>query len=208
MTQTVWITRHGNRQDFFQPEWFNTAERPYDPPLAEDGIAQAKLLGKRLQSEQIHHIFCSPFLRTVQTAFEVAEILDLPIALESGLGEWLHPEWMPGMPVRMPLEQLMQLYPRIDPTYESLIQPTYPETEADVLKRTGKVSQTLSQRFPNQNLLLVSHGVAVQGAAWGLVSDFPPITAKFCCLIKVERSLQEWQLELDGDVSHLKVMNK
>jgi hypothetical protein len=41
MTQIVWIARHGNRLDFVNPEWFNTAERPYDPPLSEDGIEQA-----------------------------------------------------------------------------------------------------------------------------------------------------------------------
>ncbi|HEY9813715.1 MAG TPA: histidine phosphatase family protein, partial [Candidatus Sericytochromatia bacterium] len=25
MPQTVWIARHGNRLDFVNPEWFNTA---------------------------------------------------------------------------------------------------------------------------------------------------------------------------------------
>ncbi|MGK7892391.1 MAG: histidine phosphatase family protein, partial [Xenococcus sp. (in: cyanobacteria)] len=37
MKQTVWIARHGNRLDFVNPEWFNTATRRYDPPLSEDG---------------------------------------------------------------------------------------------------------------------------------------------------------------------------
>lgn len=52
MTQIVWIARHGNRLDFVNPEWFNTAERPYDPPLSEDGIVQAKQLGQRLVGEK------------------------------------------------------------------------------------------------------------------------------------------------------------
>jgi len=41
-------------------------------------------LGQR-QREGIAHIFASPFLRTVQTANQIAEALDLPIKLESGL---------------------------------------------------------------------------------------------------------------------------
>ncbi|HEY9706683.1 MAG TPA: histidine phosphatase family protein, partial [Oculatellaceae cyanobacterium] len=94
MTQTVWIARHGNRLDFVNPEWFNTAERPYDPPLSEDGLIQAKQLGQRLVGEGIIHIFASPFLRTVQTANQVADALDLPIKLEFGLCEWLNPAWM------------------------------------------------------------------------------------------------------------------
>jgi len=40
-------------------------------------------LGQRLKREDIAHIFASPFLRTVQTANQVAEALDLPIKLES-----------------------------------------------------------------------------------------------------------------------------
>jgi broad specificity phosphatase PhoE len=203
MSQNIWITRHGNRLDFIKPEWFNTAARPYDPPLAEDGILQAQALGKRLKEEQISQIFCSPFLRTVQTAFEVAQILSLSIQLEPGLGEWLHPEWMPKMPERTSMAELVAQYPLINSDYQPLILPNYPETEADLMERTGRVSQVLSDRYPDQNILLVSHAVAVQGAAWGLVKGNPMIAAKFCCLIKAVRSPQGWELELAGDTSHL-----
>ena len=47
--QTVWIARHGNRIDFVNPEWFNTAKRPYDPHLSDDGILQAQKLANRLR---------------------------------------------------------------------------------------------------------------------------------------------------------------
>ena len=106
MNQTIWIARHGNRLDFVNPEWFNTAERPYDPPLSPDGIVQAQELGQRLVGERIRHIFASPFLRTVQTADRVAQILDLPIKIESGLGEWLNPDWMKSDPERLSIAVL------------------------------------------------------------------------------------------------------
>ena len=85
MTQIVWIARHANRLDFVNPEWFLTAERPFDPPISEDGKVQAQQLARRLKGENISHIFASPFLRTVQTANYVAEALSLSINLESGL---------------------------------------------------------------------------------------------------------------------------
>jgi broad specificity phosphatase PhoE len=84
MTQIVWIARHANRLDFVNPDWFLTAERRYDPPLSDDGMIQAQQLAKRLNHEKIKHIFASPFLRTVQTANAVAEVLNLPIKLETG----------------------------------------------------------------------------------------------------------------------------
>lgn len=42
-----------------------------------------------LQDEKIHHIYSSPFLRTVQTAHEVAEIIHVPVKIEYGLSEGL-----------------------------------------------------------------------------------------------------------------------
>ncbi|YAI82502.1 MAG: histidine phosphatase family protein [cyanobacterium endosymbiont of Rhopalodia sterrenbergii] len=200
--QTVWIARHGNRLDFVTPEWFNTAEHPYDPPLSEDGIIQAQQLGKRLKSENIVHIFASPFLRTIQTAHQIAEILDLEIKLEAGLGEWHNPEWMREHPVTHSPDYLNKEYPRINWHYSSKFVPQYPETETKVMQRTGEIIKQLIAEFP-EDILLVCHGISVLGTTWGLVEGNPKIRATFCCLVKVVYEDDCWQLELNGDTSHL-----
>lgn len=202
MPQIVWIARHGNRLDFVNPEWFNTAERPYDPPLSEDGIVQARQLGQRLLGESIAHIFASPFLRTVQTASMVADALDLPIKLESGLSEWLNPAWMKNEPERLPLEVLQERFPRIDPSYTSRAIARYPETSDQVLDRTSKTVRHLVAEF-SQDILLVGHGASVVGATHGLVGGTPEVNAALCCLVKVVRQGQDWVMELNGDTSHL-----
>lgn len=202
MSQTVWIARHGNRLDFVNPEWFNTAKRPYDPPLSEDGIEQAKQLGQRLVGEGLVHIFASPFLRTVQTANEVANILDLPIKLESGLSEWLNPAWMSTEPERLPLEVLQEHFPRIDRSYTSRVVVHYPETNEMVLQRTAQTVQRLTAEFP-EDMLLVGHGASVVGCTQGLVGGMPEVKASLCCLVKLLRQSQEWVMELNGDTSHL-----
>lgn len=202
MSQTVWISRHGNRLDFVNPEWFNTAERPYDPPLSEDGIEQARQLGQRLVGEGITHIFVSPFLRTVQTANEVANILDLPMKLESGLSEWLNPAWMPTEPERLPLDVLKERFPRIDPSYTSRVTAHYPETNEMVLQRTALTAQRLTAEF-SEDILLVGHGASVVGCTEGLVGGTPEVNATFCCLVKLVRQKQGWVMELNGDTSHL-----
>ena len=200
--QTVWIARHGNRLDFVNPEWFNTAERRYDPPLSEDGCIQARELGTRLKQENISHIFSSPFLRTVQTANEVAEILDLPIELEAGLSEWHNPYWMSEKPEIHPRELLEKKYPRIDWNYNSRLIPTYPESEEEVNQRTGEVARKLVAEF-SDDILLVGHGASVVGATVGLIGGNPTINASLCCLVKVVRNGHAWEMELNGDTSHL-----
>lgn len=204
MSQTIWIARHANRLDFVNPDWFNTAERRYDPPLSDDGMVQASQLAQRLKQEKITAIFASPFLRTVQTANQVAEVLDLPIKLESGLSEWLNPEWMSENPERMAIAQLISLFPRIDPNYTSRVIAQYPETEEIAFARSGETARKLAAQF-GEEILLVGHGASVLGATMGLVGEIvkTEIKASLCCLIKVTRQEPKWVLELKGDTSHL-----
>ena len=202
MKRTVWIARHGNRFDFVYPEWFNTAERRYDPPLSEDGLLQAHKLGKRLQSQNINHIFSSPFLRAIQTAHQIADILDLPIKLEAGLSEWFNPNWMSETPQTHPRELLEAKYHRIDWDYGSYLHPQYPETEAEVNYRTGKTARWLVDNFPD-NLLLVGHSASVVGATQTLIPNTPIFKTPVGSLVKLVRNKQVWQLELAGDISHL-----
>lgn len=216
MTQTIWIARHGNRLDFAKPEWFLTAERPYDPPLFDgedsyqpNGFKQATQLGQRLKGEKIAHIFASPFLRTVQTANQVAKILDLPIKVESGLSEWLNPAWMPSMPEKLSLEALHRLYPRIDLSYTSRVAAEFPETGEKALARSGETAKRLAAEFP-EDILLVGHGASVIGAAMGIlgVTAEPEINETLCCLVKIVRYEREWVMELNGDTSHLSETEK
>jgi broad specificity phosphatase PhoE len=205
MSQIVWIARHANRLDFVNPDWFLTAERRYDPPLSEDGFEQAKLLARRLKHEKITHIFASPFLRTVQTANAVAEVLDLPIKLETGLSEWLNPAWMTEEPERLSTPALVELFPRIDTSYTPQIAAKYPETHEQVRARSGQTARCLASDYFPHDILLVAHGASVLGGAMGLVGDIAKteVKASLCSLVKVVRREPEWLLELKGDTSHL-----
>ncbi|BAY14557.1 phosphoglycerate/bisphosphoglycerate mutase [Nostoc sp. HK-01] len=205
MSQIVWIARHANRLDFVNPDWFLTAERRYDPPLSDDGFVQAKQLAQRLKTEKITHIFASPFLRTVQTANAVAETLDLSIKLETGLSEWLNPEWMTEEPERLSVPALKELFPRIDPSYTPRIAAKYPETHEQVRARSGQTARCLAAEFFPEHILLVAHGASVLGAAMGLVGEVAKteVKASLCSLVKVVLQGPEWLLELKGDTAHL-----
>ncbi len=109
--RTVIITRHGNRQDFIFPDWQKSARWPDDPPLSADGIVQAEELAKRLKSEEIEHIFSSPFLRTIETASQAARVLDLDVKIEYGLREWLNIGWFEEKPRLMPILEKIKAFP-------------------------------------------------------------------------------------------------
>ncbi|MDF5719871.1 MAG: histidine phosphatase family protein [Rhizonema sp. PD37] len=205
MSQIVWIARHANRLDFVNPDWFLTAERRYDSPLSEDGFVQAKQLANRLKGEKISHIFASPFLRTVQTANAVAEVLDLPIKLETGLSEWLNITWMTEEPVKLSTSAIAKLFPRVDRSYTPCVAANYPETYQQMQERSGQTARCLVTEFSPENILLVGHGASVLGATIGLVGEIArtQVKASLCSLVKVVRQHPEWLLELKGDTSHL-----
>ena len=47
--QSIFIIRHGERLDNVDYEWVMKAERPYDPPLTEDGSREALVAGERFK---------------------------------------------------------------------------------------------------------------------------------------------------------------
>lgn len=223
MEQSIWLVRHGHRQDFAHPEWFETALHRYDPPLSEQGFKQVKKLAQRLAKEKIDHIFCSPFLRAIQTAYPMAKALNLPIKLEKGLGEWLNPEWMTEYPKTEIEENSLNFLAlwqtqespsfqgrlreekndnRIDWDYQSLVLPVYPETEAEMMARTVKTMESLLEQFTG-NLLLVGHAVTVKVGANSLLGENVILTVPVASLSKLVYEQGQWQLKLSTDTSFL-----
>jgi broad specificity phosphatase PhoE len=195
--QTIWLCRHGNRIDFVDPSW-----KGDDPPLSADGIIQAQETGLRLQGEGIQYIFTSPFLRTIETAHYIAEALDLPIKIEHGASEWLNPEWFSERPAHIPLDALLQRFPRVDGRHKSVVMSAYPEGAEEAFVRAGEASRMLSDTFSG-DLLIIGHGHSVTGMAKGFMEAACQISSGLCALVKVVRQSGRTALELNGDVSHL-----
>ena len=77
------LIRHGQSTN-------NEGKRPRvaDPPLTDIGVEQARWVGESLKDEGITRLYCSPMLRTLQTAQAISEIIDLPPHVFVGLHEW------------------------------------------------------------------------------------------------------------------------
>lgn len=86
---TIYLVRHGKIQ---LPDTKRRFVGQIDPPLSEEGIRQAGVLGGWLQNVHFNAIFCSDLHRTCQTAQIIAAGRKTPVCLkglrEIHLGEW------------------------------------------------------------------------------------------------------------------------
>ncbi|MGK7928973.1 MAG: histidine phosphatase family protein [Spirulina sp.] len=203
MKQTIWIARHGNREDFIDPNWLYMAGQPFNPGLSPDGREQARALGQRLRGENIRHIFVSPFLRTVETANAVAEAIALPIKLEAGLSEFLSLSFISLTPEILPVAALAKDFPRIDLTYTSRVAVRYPEPEGVMRARSRQTIRKLAAEFP-ENFLIVTHSDPIACMAQELLQNKTKIRRPLCGVVKLVGEGDRWEMELNGDISHLK----
>ncbi len=201
--RTIWIARHGNREDFVDPGWVKRADRPFDPGLSPDGQEQARQLADRLAGENISRIYSSPYLRTVETAHAVAERLGLPVYLEPGFGEWLNPTYFPAAPQLLSVETLRRRFPRVSNEHEAVEHPVYPESERDVAARSARVSDRLIERTGDESILLVGHGATVTFSIRYLAPNAEPFSARLCSITKIVINGRRRELALRGDISHL-----
>ncbi len=73
---TIYLIRHGQK-------FPNSG----DPSLTEVGVGQAKETGEYLKQFPISRIISSPFKRTIETAIQIAGVLNLEFSLDDGLAE-------------------------------------------------------------------------------------------------------------------------
>lgn len=184
--QNVIVMRHGDRMDNFVPTWVTTAERPWDPPLVDAGKVRAFNVGKDFRTQlgfPIHRVFVSPFLRCIQTASEVISALcssqdslsfdpsKVKVSIEYGLCEMLNreairPECAPkDGDFRFNISELEAMLPAgtVDHTIEMIYRemPRWQETVLGSRGRYEHVIQALADKYPGENLLLVTHGEGV-----------------------------------------------
>ncbi|WP_263787504.1 histidine phosphatase family protein [Salinibacter grassmerensis] len=203
--QTLWLARHANRQDFADPDWAATADWPDDPGLSPDGVQQAKRLGRRVDALNVDRIIASPYLRTVQTAHHIAETTGHDVLLEPGLGEWVNDDWFDGLPDTRPPAALADQFGSVRPfSGPPCREPTYPESRHRALARLGATGTCLADRHADETLLLVGHGITVQGVLHGLLgADVPDPGCPLASLTKAERRDDTWSIFLRNDTTHL-----
>ncbi|KAJ0246581.1 Phosphoglycerate mutase family protein [Hirschfeldia incana] len=222
--QHVFVMSHGDRLDNFDPLWAETAARPWDPPLILKGMVRAFRTGQSILSQTgfpIHRIFVSPFLRCVQTASKVVGAFSLSaprhlpsvdksnlvkVAIEYGLCEMMNsvatlPEVSPkDGKFDFNISDLEALFPEgvvdhnVDPIYREM--PEWEETKEDCRERYVKVVNTLADKYPTENLLLITHGGGLETTFSAFYKDTTVHEVDYCAYVELRREV----LSKDGDV--------
>jgi len=104
----VILVRHGASKAAVRGEPFALVGGHADPPLAPEGVEQARLVGARLRHDRIDRLFVTPLQRTRDTAAPLASHTGLePESVEDlrevYLGKWEHGEFRIRMAERDPI---------------------------------------------------------------------------------------------------------
>lgn len=215
MTSTVvYFCRHGIREDWGNREWKRTALRPHDPQLSPEGEMQAQALAAEFikinDYHPIHHILCSPLLRTLQTANAIAQALDLSIKIEYGAMEWSTNQ----MITPLSIEELANKFPRVDVTYFStLLTLPGPESKQKIHERCQESIQNILTRFRGSNIIIITHAAPLICLVRGLAHD-PKMLVRTgtCSVTKLSSNMsssgdneapEDWMVEMNGYCGHL-----
>ncbi|MGH2625947.1 MAG: histidine phosphatase family protein [Anaerolineales bacterium] len=154
MTELV-LVRHGetdwNIQGRFQGQ--------SDPPLNERGLAQARTLALELAGEEVAAVYTSDLQRARQTAEILAEALGAPLRADLRLRE-IHQGVWEGMV----MDDIRRRYPEefaqraADPLAST---PPGGESVRRVQQRALGVVSEISARHPDEEVVVVSHGLVL-----------------------------------------------
>ncbi|CDW74263.1 UNKNOWN [Stylonychia lemnae] len=217
----VLFIRHGQRADL-HPEKEVEYDIPYDPPLTDTGFQQAKETGEHLKEYIRNNKFdkiileVSPFLRTIQTATEIAKALELnDMKLNYHYREWLDASFYTQNPLEILNVRIMskdeiqeKISQGIDYNHEDIphdIKDFFPENKSDCKKRTQNLIEKFKTQYQNHDErvlhLIVSHGFIVESFAIlnGGKQKFP----EYCSISGIEISGEDVNLLFDGNSDHV-----
>lgn len=155
----IYLIRHGLRVD----KIINSYKGDPNPPLHHSGIQP--LMGYNIPN--LDAIFCSPFLRCVQTSHYLNRC-DAPIFIEYGLSETLKQKWFEKcncdpLTTLQTKDELKKHYYNVDLHYQTKITQRFPESRRDSRRRAKRFMESLKKtEYWNKNILLVGHGYSIK----------------------------------------------
>lgn len=161
------LLRHGQIKANRQCRWHGST----DSKLTWRGRLQARQTARHLQQNnvKIHKIVSSPLMRCQATAGYVATTYDMPVDTESRISEMSIGEWE-GLPFNK-LQKEHELFSKLNNDRD--YQPPGGESLNQVADRVTAAFIDLDSNYREQNILVVSHGVALAVDLATLVEGSP-----------------------------------
>lgn len=152
LTTRIIYVRHG-KTDF--PTNRIYCDDREDPPLNDDGLAQARAAGELLDSQAVDVIYTSPSSRTRMTADAIAQMVESPVIQDANLRERRFGLW-DGLYFTEIAEQYADAYQlwRQDPVHYT---PEGGETIDDLLGRVTSAVAGMIDEYRGKTIVVVSH---------------------------------------------------
>jgi len=147
----LFLVRHGATQLSAEDRFAGAI----NPELSDEGKFQAQHLAERLADDQITAVYCSPLIRTVQTATILAKPHRLEPISADGLREIDHGHWE-----GMRRSEVEENYPEEYSAWNEdpyTFAPIGGEAGVNVIARALPVIRTIVLKHQGKNVLVVSH---------------------------------------------------
>ncbi|XP_037086318.1 protein UBASH3A homolog [Pollicipes pollicipes] len=235
----VWVARHGERVDFTYGSWIpfcfdeggNYVQKDLnmpvtlrtrsdgpkgfakDSPVTQVGRVQARLTGEAMKRHnvQVHHVYCSPSLRCVETAYFILAGMgmqhQLPLRIEPGLFEWL--VWYSdGLPSFLSVSELQSWGFNVDAGYRPLVTVEElrdrKESCEQYYQRNHFVTQHALRTAASGNILLVGHAATLDTCTRQQTGHQPRSAVElraflgkipYCSILAMEETSGGWELK-------------
>ncbi|KJE94406.1 hypothetical protein CAOG_05049 [Capsaspora owczarzaki ATCC 30864] len=219
MPRTIYIVRHAERLDLVDATWIPAAARPWDPPVSEHGLRQARHTGSRLARYPVARVFTSPFLRCMQTAAEIVAGMagdeslasQVLVNVEHGLAEFMCKAWFEAKPEMLSLEDMVAQVPTMNLEYQSQMSFFYPETIEMMSRRYQRcIRNIVALLGPDEHCVIVTHGYGVQFIVEDLDPSAVVMETPYSCISVVTEKPNapgKFTARLVADASHLEKVN-
>jgi probable phosphoglycerate mutase len=157
MALTLYFLRHGqttlSRED-------NFCGSGLDPDLTREGLEMAQSFATAYRNQQWNAVFTSSLRRTIQTAQPLCDALGISMDQRAGLNEIGYGKWE-GLSKKTVERKYHDDYIKwlADPAWHA---PTGGELAVMIARRGLQVIEEVQQRFPDGNVLIVSHKATIR----------------------------------------------
>jgi probable phosphoglycerate mutase len=199
----ILLVRHGQSQAYVHGTLFALIDGQGDPPLSEEGEAQARRVCARLAGLGVDAIYVSTMRRTAQTAAPLAETLGLTPAVDAALREVHLGDWEGGVfrknvaeghpaALRMMAEERWDVIPGAEP--------------ADAFAgRVRAAVKRIAAAQPGRRVAAFTHG-GVIGQALALAAASRPFAftgAENASISRLVITPERWLVRGYNDTAHL-----
>lgn len=172
-----YIVRHGETRG--NTMGFKQGQVDAEPSqLDENGIKQAQVLHDHFDISFADRLIVSPLTRAKDTANILNTGHDLPVEVDDRLLEISYGDWDGQYDAELKAKYLKYFIPGSNAVYPEYYKAAHGEKFTDVEERVAEFTNDMQKKYPNQKIIVVTHGFTTRSFAQNAVKATDPLAFK------------------------------